>query len=151
MKGVFGLNTAEDLYRKLQADQARVLADPTDAFAAYDFVVTAWHLCDWRFAGKLGPARSDFCNRHIAVRVCEHLATGAKHFSPGNKHSSVSSTDTGGVWAKGVWGNVWASGVWAEWIEIELDGDARTTLGDRISIKKLAELVMRAWAEEMGG
>jgi hypothetical protein len=58
MKGVFGLQSAPDLLRKLEADHARVHADPVDPFAAYDFVVTAWHLLEWALPGGANtPAR----------------------------------------------------------------------------------------------
>ena len=50
MKGIVALESAHDLCRKLQRDFERVVADPLNVDAAFDFFVTAYHLlqCRWR-------------------------------------------------------------------------------------------------------
>lgn len=113
MKGVFDLATAKDLLRKLEADHKRVHADPLDSFAAFDFVVTAWHLLEWAHPTD-AAARKALYDADPLLGVCEHLAVGAKHFAPTSpKHTSVASTDVEGFWAKGFWApNFWAKGVW---------------------------------------
>ena len=94
MKGLFDLNSADDLCRKLEADYHRVSENPGDRFAAFDFVVTAWHLLEWRLPGKQKQAERDaICSRNPVLRICEHLAVGAKHFEPTNpKLQSVQDT-----------------------------------------------------------
>jgi hypothetical protein len=47
VKGVFDLRSPEQLREKLEADFKRVLGDPLDSYAAFDFFVTAWHLVEW--------------------------------------------------------------------------------------------------------
>ena len=38
------------------------------------------------------------------LRVCEHIAVGAKHFIPNpERHDSVKETKREGAWAPGVW------------------------------------------------
>jgi hypothetical protein len=148
MKGVFGLRDARDLLEKLEADHARVHTDPTDAFAAYDFVVVAWHLLEWTLPGDAnGSARTALIATNPMLRVCEHLAVGAKHFrSSSTRHTSVAGDDIAGVWAKGVWApGTWAKGTWAEWITIQLDGTAAATYGAEITILALADAMLAFW------
>ncbi len=152
MKGLFNLRSAEDLYEKLKADYDRVIDDPLNSHAAFDFVVTAWHMLEWRCPGEDDGARNELCERHPILRACHHLAIGAKHFKPTNqKLDSVREThQTGpfglpwGSWAPGVW----ARDAWATYLVVQLDGKARTEFGDQIRIEKLANLTMDAWRSE---
>ena len=148
MGGLFELRTAEELHQKLKRDFATLRDSPLDSSAAFNFVVTAWHLREWRFSDP--QERAKVCERHPVLRVCEHLAVGAKHFEPNSsRHDSVENTSRGGVWAPGVWApGVWAEGAWAEWLEIRLDGEARQHFGDSLRVLEFAELVMEAWNEE---
>ncbi len=150
MAGVFELKTARDLFEKLKLDHAALEASPLDSCRAFNFVVTAWHLREWRF--RAPEDRAEVCRRHPILRVCEHLAVGAKHFEPSSsRHDSVADSGRGGAWASGVWApGVWAEGVWAEWLSIELDGDARDRFGDSLNVLKFAALVMDAWNAEFG-
>lgn len=148
MRGVFGLQTARDLLQKLEVDHGRIHADPADPFAAYDFVVTAWHLLEWALPGPQNDgARRQLCIVNPLLRVCEHLAVGGKHFEPDPKrHTSVASNDVGGVWAKGSWApGTWAKGTWAEWITIQLDGVAEQQIGREITILQLADDMLAFW------
>ena len=54
MKGIFNLASAPDLLKKLEADYKRVTCDPLNSYAAYDFVVTAWHLLEWQYPDAAG-------------------------------------------------------------------------------------------------
>ena len=47
IKGFIPLQTPKDLLAKLEHDLGRMEADPTDAYAAFDFFVTAEHVLDW--------------------------------------------------------------------------------------------------------
>jgi hypothetical protein len=145
LNGIFELQSADQLYGKLKRDYESLLAFPTDSGLAFNFVVTAWHLTEWKFAKPLD--RTSFCEKNPVLRVCEHLAIGAKHFSPDpRRHDSVSSTSRGGVWSRGglAMGS-WANGSWAEWLVIELDGEAQRALGDQLRLDVFATLVMKAW------
>lgn len=147
---VFGITTADDLYDKLQADHAALRADPLNSHAAYNFVVTAWHLREWKFADR--EERAEVCRRHPILRVCEHLAVGAKHMRPDpQRHRSVADSSVAGVWAPGTWApKTWAKGTWGEWLQIDLDSEARELYGASLRILDFAVLVMQAWAQEFG-
>jgi hypothetical protein len=152
MKGVFGLHNARDLLKKLEADHARVHSDPTDAFAAYDFVVGAWHLLEWALPGDTNAsAREALIAANPMLRVCEHLAVGAKHFQPNSaRHNSVAGDETGGAWAKGAWApDAWANGTWQKWITIQLDGAAASKCGAEITILELADAMLAFWKQQL--
>src|SRR5262249_48685067 len=58
----------------------RMLAEPLNAFPAWDFFVTANHLVDWIWPSA-GSAQHRVERRWGTIpRICEHLANGAKHF-----------------------------------------------------------------------
>src|SRR5207248_3556210 len=67
---------------KLEHDLGRMESDPTDAYAAFDFFVTAEHLLDWlhpdRANGKAD--REKLRNQYEIIQIVSHLACGAKHF-----------------------------------------------------------------------
>jgi hypothetical protein len=68
------LRTAKDLVAKLEHDFGRVAADPHDAYAAFDFFVTAEHMGDW--IGDLSLKKSN-----SLLALVSHLANGAKHMT----------------------------------------------------------------------
>jgi hypothetical protein len=151
MKGVFELRSPRQLFEKLEADYKRVLADPLDSFAAYDFFVTAWHLVEWKHPPATDAAgRIALLARIPVLRVCEHLAVGAKHFeADSTRHTRVSNTRSTSVWASGTWApGTWAPGTWAGDLVVTLDGVARATLGDQLTVPELAGVVMDAWRRE---
>ena len=151
MKGFFTLKTTSDLLAKLEVDFERVKADPPDCYAAFDFCVTAWHLVDWKYPNKKDPARLAFLKRLPVLRVCEHLAVGAKHFEPNPKrHTSVAETEDTGFWARGFWApGFWKAGIWAGSLLVHLDGEAKVALGDKIELPALAELIVSTWRIEL--
>jgi hypothetical protein len=145
-RGLFDLLSGDDLCAKLEHDFRRVSDDPSDAYAAFDFVVTAWHLLEWRFPGE-STRRKELCELHPILRVCEHLAVGAKHYEPTNpKLDSVQASRRDAFWAKGVWApGMWAQGFWKDDLVVELTGTAKAALGDRLTILEMAVLVMEFW------
>jgi hypothetical protein len=151
MKGIFELRTPNDLLLKLEADFKRVEADALDSFAAYDFFVTAWHLVEWKHPPSTDAAgRAALLARAPVLRVCEHLAVGAKHFEPDqSRHTSVADTESSSVWAQGVWApGTWAPEVWAGDLVVRLDGAARAVLGDQLTVRELAQIVIDVWKRE---
>lgn len=56
-KGLFRLETPRDLLGKLIHDYQRLQQAPDDAYAAFDFLVTAEHMLDWLYPGAAGRAK----------------------------------------------------------------------------------------------
>jgi len=151
MRGLFDLRSGDDLCAKLEHDYARVCSDPADAFSGFDFVVTSWHLLEWRYPGNGARAqREELCLHNPILRVCEHLAVGAKHFEPRDpKLDAVAETHRDAVWARGVWApGTWAPGVWKDDLVVRLDGAAKDALGESLTMKQIADLVMAFWKAE---
>ena len=145
-KGIFQLKTPQDLLGKIRRDLERMRHDSLDADAAYDFFVTARHFPEWLYPDDLYKREALFSS-HVELRVCRHLAEGAKHFEATEaRHKQVADTSTSsGAWAAGVWAKgAWAPGVWADGLFITLDlRDSDTSaLGSRISAFQLAERVV---------
>jgi hypothetical protein len=87
------------------------------------------------------------------LRVCEHIAVGAKHFEPDpQRHKSVSDTAANSVWAAGAWApGTWAAGAWAGDLVVYLDGKAREQMGEKITVQELGRRVLDVWHSEFGG
>lgn len=148
MAGIFDLLSAADLCAKLEHDYARVTKSPSDVYAAFDFVITAWHLLEWRFHGEDGrKTRERLREEHPILEVCEHLAVGGKHFEPtAKRHRTVKASRRSAVWKRGVWApRVWAPGLWADDLVIELAGPAKEAFGDKLPFPRFASLVMEFW------
>jgi hypothetical protein len=145
MKGFFDLRTSRDLFDKLESDFTRLKAEPINSHVAFDFFVTAWHLVEWHI--HLPAERTAFCNENPVLNVCEHLAVGAKHFAPRNPRlTSVATTGNTSVWVPKSWSvTAWAQGAWASELVVHLDGPARATFGEIISVVQLAEATMGVW------
>jgi hypothetical protein len=77
--GFLELRTPRDLLRKLERDYERLLNSPTDADAAFDFIVTANHIPDWLHPND-GKAQNAIRQSRAELQVCRELANGAKHF-----------------------------------------------------------------------
>jgi len=152
MKGIFGLENSDQLYEKLKWEYESLLNDAENSFKNYNFFVTAWHLLEWKYPGKNNASiRTKLKNENVILKVCEHLAIGAKHFEPTRTNlKSVDSSGKGGVWADGTWApGVWADGVWATWLEVKLENDAADEFGVIIKVIDLAKVVMDYWSIEI--
>ena len=148
MRGLFDLLSGDNLCAKLEHDYERVLSNTADVFAAFDFLVTAWHLLEWKYPGNSSKKqREDICKKYPILALCEHLAVSGKHFEPTNKKlHSVSETHRDSCWKRGVWApGVWQRGVWKDDLVVELTGEARVAFGDKLTMKELADLVMAFW------
>jgi len=148
MAGLFDLIAADDLCAKLDHDYRRVKADPADVFAAFDFIVTAWHLLEWRYPGKSGKAQRDEMRQQYPIlALCEHLCVSGKHYEPSDpKLQSVQGSFRKSAWKRGVWApGVWTKRMWEDGLVIELSGTTKAALGERITIDRLADLVMEFW------
>src|SRR5258706_15507092 len=79
------LGNAADLLGKLRFDFERVRKNTHDAYAAFDFFVTAEHLPEWQ-------RDKTVIRQEPLLRVVSHLANGAKHFqATDSRHKSVSN------------------------------------------------------------
>jgi hypothetical protein len=141
-KGIFQLKSAQDLVSKARHDFERLQSDPSDAYAAFDFFVTIRHIPEWLYPGDPGKVSALFL-QNVELRICRHLAEGAKHFEATDpRHKQVTNSSM----SLGAWGNswvagVWKPGIWGDGLFVELDPkdpDTRS-LGGRISALKLAE------------
>lgn len=92
IQGVFELRTARDLLAKARHDLRRLEEKPFDRYAAFDFFVTARHVPDWLYP-KDEAKRTALFQGSVELRVCRHIAEGAKHFEPTDKrHKQVGDT-----------------------------------------------------------
>ena len=143
-KGVFSLQTAEDLFRKLESDFERMGEDRHDPYAAFDFFVGAYHLIDWHLPGnsKIDKENRDkFEQQEILLQICSHLANGSKHFeATAAKHQSVQGTGTERGFGSGFSDDFDKGG-----LIVNLDGVAAATLGDKIRAVALAKDVLAFW------
>lgn len=144
----FDLNTAHDLRAKMRRDLERMRANPMDSDAAFNFFVTAEHMPDWIYPKReKKQERETLKNSEIILRICSHLANGAKHFEVEAKHhdtvqSSGRRRGWHGSWAGGPWFGPWFGG---SCLVIHLKGDAEQALGPAISAIDLATKIMEFW------
>ena len=139
--GHFTLKTASDLFEKLKHDFNRLWNNPTDSFACFDFFVTAEHLPEWHFGPNSTNAAT--LRRTVPVlKLCSHLANGAKHFEA--KDKSILSVERTAVSSYTILNipqphePTPPSAVKAE------------TLGNAITVRDLASRVCQYWANELG-
>jgi hypothetical protein len=91
-QGFFNLQTPEDMLAKAHRDYERMRSKPLDSDAAFDFFVTARHIPDWLMAAGRGSA-SDAFAQHVQLRICRHIADGAKHFeATAKQHQQIEGT-----------------------------------------------------------
>jgi hypothetical protein len=148
MAGLFDLVSVDDLCGKLEHDYQRVKENASDVFSAFDFVVTAWHLLEWRHPGNEGKnQRRTLLEHNPILAVCEHLCVSGKHYAPSDPRiDAVGASFRSSAWARGAWApGSWAKGVWRDELLIDLSGPAADAFGERLTMDRLADLVMEFW------
>jgi hypothetical protein len=127
------LQRPDDLIEKLRHDLGSIKADPLDAYAAFDFFVTARHVPDWDRARR--PLQSN-----ALMKVVTDLADGAKHFGEKRGKSSRPkvSTAPGAFDPRVFQHNAFDVGE----LVVRLEGDEATQLGNELSVVELAEAVL---------
>jgi hypothetical protein len=92
-RGFCELRSVHDLLLKLQQDIVRMVDDPGDEYAAFDFFVTAEHMTDWLYPDS-HVERSALRQSDPLLQLTSHIANGAKHFAAkSTRHTSVESID----------------------------------------------------------
>jgi hypothetical protein len=149
VKGIFALTSPADLFAKLTNDLHVLRRAPDDAYAAFNFFVTAEHLLDWLYPGAAGEAqRKQRRKQEVLLQVVSHLANGAKHFVVEAKHHR-SVADSGRpsryfgarYFGRYLGGRYFGRGR----MTLKLTGEAATAIGDSISPIELAEKVHAYW------
>jgi len=137
--GVFQLYTAADLFKKLQWEFSSLKQDPANAFVAFNFFVTAEHLVDWvnEEAGKKHVVR----HGDALLEAISHIANAGKHFRLQDaRHVSVASPH-------GLEFSLQAPNTGPHlFVTVELQGEARRRLGERVRAVDLADNAMQFWA-----
>ena len=88
-KGFGNLQSASDLLVKLEHDLSRVKKSADDAYAAFDFFVTAEHMIDWLY--PTDHIEQKRLRKEVRLlEIVSHLANGNKHFQAlAKNHTSV--------------------------------------------------------------
>lgn len=152
-QGLFTLRTAVDLRCKLNHDYQRMLAAPTDSYAAFDFFVTAEHMLDWIHPKNAGAkARGRARKESVLLKICSHVANGAKHFEVEDKtHDSVA--DTALTLGRPrpqqyVGSSIRTSNVrFPGRLMVRLSGRAKADFGDSIAAPDLALRLIQFWEQ----
>jgi hypothetical protein len=83
----FELSTPMDLFRKMEADLVALEKTGQDAWAVFNFFVTAEHLPDWL-------NQRQRVQQHAILCFVSHIANGGKHFViDSGRHHSVTKTE----------------------------------------------------------
>ena len=151
MVGVFQLRTAVDLREKLRRDLAKFESEPLNPDVAFNFFVTAEHMLDWVYPKNVNKLKRTAERKKSAIlRVCSHLANGAKHLEVEvPHHDSVSSTGTeGGYFPASYYPQSYFSNAYfgvGRALVVRLKSDAATQLGQLMGAIQLAQKVMEFW------
>ena len=140
--GSFDLRSPRDLLAKLHHDLRRLEAEPLDQYAAFDFFVTAWHMLDWIDPGEDQTAkdrRKAIRDRSVILKVCDHLASGSKHFqATAKRHDSVKATEH----HRGAFSSGFSRGFDTSMLCVHLEGQAAVALGAMVEVVDLARLTL---------
>ncbi|CAI9009840.1 MULTISPECIES: hypothetical protein [Burkholderia] len=139
-----GFQSARDLLEKLNRDRDLLDSEVTsDRF--FNFVVTAYSLCDWVKNDPAVPANAKTAlatfRQSVELQVCRDLANSLKHYKlngPSQQGAITSGTDVGQGWGMGRWGyGGW--GVGEQQITIDLND------GTTFNALQFAATVLQQW------
>ena len=80
----YGLHSPCDLLKKLKFEAER-LKQNFNSYDFFNFVVTAYHLCDW-VEKNFGLRKGDILNSYLEIQICKDLANASKHFGIDPNH-----------------------------------------------------------------
>lgn len=93
----YGIRNANDLFQKLKRD-ANALEKECASDNFFNFVVTAYHLCDWTEKDPTCPraARNDVfrVRQQTCIDVCRDIANASKHFELNYNDPIVAKTES---------------------------------------------------------
>lgn len=151
----FRLSTPQELFSKLQHDAEHLTHDPTDAYRAFNFVVTAFHLLDWAHPGDAGKeARTALRHKEPLLQVLAHLANGVKHFKLNDpKLDALRGAGGAPSWAEAPRFNrqLGSRVVNRRVLHVRLQGEAARSLGDVLSVTDLAQKAVAFWDQQLRG
>jgi hypothetical protein len=150
--GFFRLQTPLDLLEKMEFNCEQLRADPMNAYAAFDFFVSAAHLPEW--LGKFGCSQKIDRGKPEAMNdICQQLANGAKHFTVNpNRHDAVRATGVSTPAISGVArSGVTFSGATEQKLIVLLAPDEAAALDvPAISAVNLANMLLAYWKDHDG-
>ena len=151
-RGLFQLQSPEDLLDKLAHDYDRFEKSQLDQYVAFDFFVTAEHVLDWLYPDDEDKTisksnkerRKDVRSKSLLLQVCSHIASGSKHFvALDSRHVSVKDASKHeGAFAREAFS---PTGFDVPRLEIRLQGEASRELGESIDAFELAGKVLDFW------
>lgn len=147
-KGIFSLQKPQDLLKKLEYDYQRIIKNPLDTYAVFDFFVTAEHIVDWLYpsSSPTDKRNRERLRRKLPLQICSQIANGSKHFeATAKQHKTVKGTNVRpgaelGLAILGVSRLGTGSG-----LEIKLKNYAKRRLGEYIDANNLAKIVLDFW------
>ena len=147
--GFAELRQPAHLVGKLEHDLKRMLAEPGDSYAAFDFFVTAEHILDWQHPGYAGREHREAAKRdNLLLEITSHIANGAKHFIAGAAHHK----SVAGIEKQGYADNYVEPGYVEESIVIHLSEAEAAALGARqVGAAELAHRVLEYWRSQLDG
>jgi hypothetical protein len=149
MKGIFTLDSPEDLLKKLEHDYSLMSNAPNDPYLAFNFFVTAEHLLDWLYPGSANKKkRTQARKSEILLEICSHIASGAKHFQVEAPHHR-SVHDTVLRKANPLRSPIFESSIFygggVPGLRVELYSQAKKKYGSSIQVIELAKKILQFW------
>ena len=149
-----GLDSAHDLFRKVERDRAAVERAVTPD-SLFNFVVTAHSLCDWvqkdpTISADAKEACANLAKTNNWLRACRDLANGSKHFAidryePFVQHADVVSGYDVGRYGAGEYGR-------GEWqVTVSWDGNTHDALELVAKVAEIWTAFFREHAPDNGG
>lgn len=92
--GFYDLTDPKDLFAKLKWEFTNLVNAKSKTeyrYHAFNFFVTGFHLADWLHPGD--KPRQDALKSEAILKVCGHIANGAKHFQTWDSLKAVRSLD----------------------------------------------------------
>ncbi len=126
-----GLDSAHDLFHKVQRDCATVEAQVTPD-SLFNFVVTAHSLCDWvqkdsTILAEAKKACANLANTNPWLMACRDLANGSKHFAIDRYKPFVQHADAASGYGVGRYGaGEYGRGEWQ--VTVSWDGKTHDAL-----------------------
>lgn len=141
-KGALTLESPDDLLQKLRNDLGRLISNPLDAYAAFDFFITANHYPEWLAKAKCSIKELKKTRRNRALlNLLNQIANGAKHFyGKKNTRSEIQSTTKRDTWVQPGWmqADMYDAGA----LIINLEGSLSNEFGLSIEAHVLAKEIM---------